>query len=144
MQKNLHLKKRCHKEYNMKKVFSIFILLTLTTILNASMLKYASSYEEAIALGKKENKNILLYTYSEYCPWCTKMQKTTFKNEKVINYINKNYILAKVDINNDTFPLRFKPNGVPTTYIINSITENKLISMRGYKSPKSFYNRIKE
>jgi thioredoxin-related protein len=131
----------------MKKILSsLFIFFFIQTLnaasLEQSSLKYAASYKEAIELGKKQKKNVLLFTYSPYCPWCTKMTQTTFINKKVIQYVNKNYIFVGVDINKDKYPSRFKPNGVPTTYIIDPQKQKKLISMRGYKSAKSFYSRI--
>jgi thioredoxin-related protein len=128
----------------MRKLSILILLFVITNILNASSLKYASSYKDGVLQAKKENKKLLLYTYTKYCPWCLKMSKTTFRDKQVIDYVNKNYIFVKVDINNDKFPSKFKPKGVPTTYIIDPFKEEKLISMRGYKSAKSFYSRIEK
>ncbi len=120
----------------------LFFCFTITLV-GASELKHADSYEYAIAKGLKENKNILMYTHSPYCPWCTKMENETLSNKKVIEFINKNYVYVSIDVEMDDFPTKFKPNGTPTTFIIDPKTQKKLYSLRGYKSPRSFLGRLK-
>ena len=126
----------------MKKIFTLLLFFILVNIANATDIKYASSYEEAVVQAKEQNKKLMLFMHSDYCPWCKKMKRTTLKNKEVVDDINKNYIFVQLDIDFDDFPSKFKPNGVPTTYVIDPIKEEKMFTMRGYKSAKSFLNRI--
>ena len=128
----------------MKSIAKVVILLcTITIILNASTLKQADSYEHAIEQGIKTDKNILMFMHNPHCPWCTKMEHETLSNLDVIKYINKNYIFVSIDVDMDDFPSKFRPIGTPTTYVVNPKTEEKVFTMKGYKSAKSLLYRLK-
>jgi len=53
------------------------------------------SFEEAITKQKEENKKLFVDIYTEWCGWCKKMDKTTFENQVIIEYINQNYLPVK-------------------------------------------------
>jgi len=53
------------------------------------------SFEEAIALNKKNPKKILVDVYTNWCYYCKVMDKKTYSNPKVIAYINANYYPVK-------------------------------------------------
>ncbi len=51
-----------------------------TLTINAQKINWLS-FEEAIALNKKEPKSILIAVYATWCGWCKKMDKTTRDSE---------------------------------------------------------------
>jgi thioredoxin-related protein len=51
--------------------------------------------EEAIKLQKKEPKKIIMDVYTNWCGPCKMLDKNTFGNADVANYINKNYYAVK-------------------------------------------------
>ncbi len=55
------------------------------------------SWSEAIALNKKKPKKIFIDVYTDWCGWCKRMDKSTFKNKKVVEYMNKNFYAVKLD-----------------------------------------------
>jgi thioredoxin-related protein len=55
------------------------------------------SFEKAIELNKKEKKFILLDVYTDWCGWCKRMDKTTYKNKVIVEYINKHFYAVKLD-----------------------------------------------
>ena len=55
------------------------------------------SFEEALELNKANPKPILVDLYTDWCGWCKKMDATTYKNETIVKYINKNYYAVKMD-----------------------------------------------
>lgn len=124
-------------------IASFFILS-----LQASTLKHADSYTDALKQGVKENKHVILFAHSPFCPWCRKMEEETLSNEKVIKLLNEKYIFVSVDmsLNMDIedVPPRFLPRGTPTTYVIDPTTAEGLFTMRGFKSPKSFLWRLEK
>lgn len=48
--------------------------------------------EEMKDLG---NKRILIDVYTDWCGWCKVMDKKTFTNPDLINYLNKNFYVVK-------------------------------------------------
>jgi thioredoxin-related protein len=53
--------------------------------------------EEAAARSKKKPRKIFIDVYTDWCGWCKKMDKTTFSETEIINYINKNYYAVKLN-----------------------------------------------
>lgn len=53
------------------------------------------SIEEAVALQEKEPRAIIMDVYTTWCGPCKMLDKNTFKNPDVINYINSNYYAVK-------------------------------------------------
>ncbi|MBO3115733.1 thioredoxin fold domain-containing protein [Winogradskyella sp. DF17] len=51
--------------------------------------------EEAIALQKNEPRKIIMDVYTNWCGPCKLLDKNTFHNPDVVDYINKNYYAVK-------------------------------------------------
>lgn len=52
--------------------------------------------EEAQALSEENPKKIIMDVYTDWCGWCKKMDKTTFSDEKVVEYVNENFYAVKL------------------------------------------------
>jgi len=131
----------------MKLFTKLVLLLSTTLFLHASIdLKIADSYTDAIEKGIKQNKHVVLFAHSPFCPWCRKMEADTLENEKVIKLLNEKYIFISIDLSTELeiedVPSRFLPQGTPITFVIDPTTQEKLFTMRGYKSPDSFTWRL--
>ena len=55
------------------------------------------SLEEAEALRRTEPRKILIDVYTDWCGWCKRMDKTTFSEAKLVEYVNANYYAVKLD-----------------------------------------------
>jgi len=74
---------------------TLILLLTFFSLsLTAQEIKWMS-FEEAVAAQKVTPKKIIMDTYTSWCGWCKKMDKETFTNKDVVNYINKYYYAVK-------------------------------------------------
>lgn len=124
------------------KILKILLLSGLFIFANASGLEHLKSFEDGLTKAKKENKQLMLFVYSTYCPWCRKMESTTLSDKEVIDTINKNFVFVSLNKDTDNIPSDFIPYGVPTTYVIDSKSGEKLYTMKGYKSKESFFDRI--
>ena len=79
----------------MKKIIVITLLLVSTTI-NAQEINWLS-FEDAVEAQKTKPKKIIMDAYTSWCGWCKKMDKETFKNKDVVNYINEYFYAVKFD-----------------------------------------------
>ena len=77
----------------MKKVLLIVVLLIAGTI-EAQEIEWMTM-NEALAAQKKTPKKIIMDVYTVWCGPCKLMDKNTFSNKKVIDYINENYYAVK-------------------------------------------------
>ncbi|MEQ6123082.1 DUF255 domain-containing protein [Pseudotenacibaculum sp. MALMAid0570] len=75
------------------------------------------SFEEAVKLNKKDPKPLLIDVYTDWCGWCKRMDKTTYQNDTIVKYINKNFHPVKLngeqkeDIVFKDYTFKFKNQG---------------------------------
>lgn len=53
------------------------------------------SFEEAVEKSKSEPKKLLIDIYTDWCGWCKKMDRDTYANQALAEYINKNYYAVR-------------------------------------------------
>jgi thioredoxin-related protein len=77
---------------------NIFLLISSISIfqLSAQTINWIS-FEEAIVLNKEVPKNILIDVYTDWCGYCKKMDRITYKNTIITGIINENFYAVKLD-----------------------------------------------
>jgi thioredoxin-related protein len=55
------------------------------------------TWTEAVELNKKEKKKILVDVYTDWCGWCKVMDRETFTNDTIVEYLTKNFYCVKLD-----------------------------------------------
>lgn len=112
--------------------------------------------EEALIISKKENKPIFIDVYTDWCGWCKRMDKATFSEASVIEYVNKNYIAVKLNAeSNQTLTFKgqelnyrqisgqvFGVRGYPTIVLMDTNQKSKAVA--GYKDPAAFKSMLSD
>ncbi|MFV9551891.1 thioredoxin family protein [Algibacter sp. PT7-4] len=76
---------------------TILLVLAITFInlkASAQQINWIS-LEEAVELQKKTPKKIMMDVYTNWCGPCKMLDKNTFQNKDVANYVNKHYYAVK-------------------------------------------------
>lgn len=55
------------------------------------------TWEEAVEANKLKQKKIFVDVYTNWCGWCKKMDSSTFKDPKVVKYLNDNFYPVKLN-----------------------------------------------
>lgn len=55
------------------------------------------SFEEAVKKNQENPKKLFVDLYTDWCTWCLKMEKATFENPVIAQYINENFYPVKLD-----------------------------------------------
>lgn len=93
------------------------------------------SFEEAIKQNQKEPKKIFIDVYTQWCGWCKKMDKSTFINDTVVDYMIKNYYAVKLDAETkDTIRFRDKDFVFKPEYKSNELAASLLNGKMSYPS----------
>lgn len=50
------------------------------------------SWEDGYKIAKKENKILIVDLVTDNCPFCKKMEKSTYTNKKVVKTINESFV----------------------------------------------------
>ncbi len=113
-------------------------------------------FEEAVAKSEKEPKKMFVDVYTNWCGWCKKMDATTFMDDKVADYMNKNFYPVKFNAEskdtihfkgtNFVFKPEFKSNELAIsllnkqmsypTYVFLDEQFNLLAPVQGFMPPE--------
>jgi len=129
----------------------LILVALLTTALFSKSYKafaqehnYETNYEKAVAIAKKEKKDILMVQITNYCPWCRKLEKKVLASQEVDSYIHKNYVPLIVNREEGNLPEQFKTPIVPVTYVISYKETTKFKATPGYHGKLDFLHLIQK
>lgn len=107
---------------------------------NSRKIEMASlSFEDALALAKKENKLIFLDAYTDNCQPCIMMEKNVFTQDKVADFYNANFINLSMNLGTEHTNLaeKYGTSGYPSFLFIDG--NGRLISFEsGYTEADKF------
>ncbi|NRA94194.1 MAG: thioredoxin fold domain-containing protein [Psychroserpens sp.] len=81
----------------MKKITVLFVLALLTSFSSMAQLQEINwiTLEKALELQKTNPKKIMMDVYTNWCGPCKMLDKNTFQNKDVVEYVNQNYYAVK-------------------------------------------------
>lgn len=75
--------------------FKYISLISLSLFLSCNAYSQTTvkwmSLEDAIEKSKTEKRKIFIDIYTDWCGWCKVMDRETFKNPCIANYLNRNF-----------------------------------------------------
>lgn len=117
---------------------------------------------EAFTRTQKEPRKTLVDAYTDWCGWCKVMDRETYTNPELIEYLNKNYYMVKfnaeskapVTIGTNTYVFDEKSGAhqaaiallqgkmsYPTTVFLDE-KFNMIQPIPGYMKPKEFHQLV--
>ena len=129
----------------MKKVIVLLSLMTFGSLFSQN---WKNNFDEAKIEAEKQNKKILLvFSGSDWCAPCIKLDKNIWQSAEFIKFSDENYILYKADFpkkkanqlaedlknQNSLLAEKYNQNGnFPLVVLLNK--EGVIIGMTGYKN----------
>ena len=87
-----------------KALFTCFTLLSLNAfsqeidLADQTKVNWLTIEQAISVLESGDNqKTFIVDTYTDWCSWCTKMDKTTFTHPEVVKVLNKHFVAVKFD-----------------------------------------------
>ncbi|WP_091422893.1 thioredoxin fold domain-containing protein [Formosa sp. Hel1_31_208] len=94
----------------MKKLILLAVALMLSSSAIAQLQEINwMTLEEALAAQKKKPKKIMMDVYTNWCGPCKLLDKNTFHNKDVVDYVNENYYAVKFNAEGNTV-INYKGN----------------------------------
>lgn len=98
----------------------------------------------------EEEKLVLVDVYTSWCGWCKRMDKTTYRDEEVLSYLEENFISVKMDAESkelasyrgEAYEYRqiaagFRITGYPTTLFLEPDGQH-ITTVPGFMKPNEF------
>jgi len=98
----------------------IILALSILATCAFAELKWASSYDAALAQAAKEKKKVMVMLSREECPACEYMEEIVFEEKAVANEIHSNFIPVHLDIHKDFIPEGLGYIGTPTFHFLDA------------------------
>lgn len=147
----------------MKKYLLSTATLALVVILTSFVIPSAEketihwlTIEEAQALSEKEPRKVIMDVYTDWCGWCKKMDKTTFADEEVAQYVNENFYAVKLkadsrdavtfkgkEFTKGELAQAFRVTGYPTIVFFDK-SFSKFQPVSGYRGADEFLDLLKQ
>lgn len=128
----------------MRKIYLITVFFLGIISSQAQELKWHTDVKEAIAIGNKEKKPLLMFfTGSDWCGWCIRLQKEVLKTPEFEKWANANVILVELDYprrtlqnpeikkQNNELQQAFSIQGFPTICFANGTTKDGKVNFEG-------------
>jgi len=100
----------------------VLVLFFIFSVQSNSQTLQTYSFEQVEQLVGKQPRPILLYFYTDWCQYCKRLQKTTFKDKNVIEKLNTNYYVisfdggSKEEVTHKGVTYKFVPTGMKSGY----------------------------
>ena len=132
----------------MRNHYTIIILILISSLVKLACEEInfqKGNWEEIKALAAKSGKHIFLDAYTDWCGWCKVLDKETFTNKDVIEFVNANFISVKYEMETGigkTFAMKYRVRGFPSQLFFNP--DGKLVfTGMGFAKPDVFIGTLK-
>ena len=95
-------------------------------------------YDTGLLKASKDKKPIVIIFHADWCHFCKKMDNKTLSDKSVRDYLNKNFIVIKIDTQKDKKTASsYQVMGLPTTWFLES-DATRIGPLSGYIPPDQF------
>ena len=120
------------------------IFITFVLSLSIGFAKWYANVNEGLEIAKRENKPIVFYFYSNYCPYCSQMEEFVLNQEDVQKRL-ENFVLISLNISSDDgskWSRKFGVPGTPTMVFYDPKADRVLGAIFGSRSRTEINNFI--
>lgn len=134
----------------------VFVVLLSFSVKAQDQIQWMK-FEEAIEANAKSPKMLIVDVYTDWCGWCKKMDKETFTDPKVVEYINTNFYAVKLNAedtkrtfdfmgktyNEAQMAAAMRVRSYPNFVVIEPKLQN-IAQLPGYRQPAEFLAGLNE
>jgi thiol:disulfide interchange protein len=96
------------------------------------------TYKEGTEQARRQKKNVVIYFYADWCTYCVQMEKETFSDPSVIDFLNNKAIAIRIDVDHEKRIARqFGVRGLPATFLLLS-NGHQVGPLPGFIPPRSY------
>ena len=131
----------------MKKSLLFLVLLFAAFNVSAQVKFETGNFKSLVSQATKEDKLIFIDAFAEWCGPCKYMTSNIFPLKNVGDYLNKNFVNAKIDMEKGEGPAiarKFNVRSYPTFLILDSKGKEVARIVGSSRSGDEFINKIQK
>ncbi len=118
-----------------RRVLPVLAVLLLAPTVRAESVQWRKNFDAAVREAKAKNRPILVKFTAEWCTYCHKMERTTFKDDAIVAHVNGAFVPVIVDADDhEELMQAMGVKALPTTVLL-SPDQRVLTKLKGYKKP---------
>jgi thioredoxin-related protein len=118
-------------------------MLGIALNLSASEISWAKDYHEGIKDARKVIKPVLFVSSSHKCKYCVILDNTTFKDARVIEELNKNFVsIISYSDEKDYMPQELWQPGTPAIWFLKPSGEPLFQPLMGAMDAENFLKAL--
>ncbi len=100
------------------------------------------TYKDGMDQARRQKKDMVFYFHADWCSYCGQMEKETFGDPAVVDFLNSRIIAIKVDVDEEKRIARqFGVRGLPATFLLLS-NGRQIGPMPGFIPPRSYLTML--
>src|SRR5690554_5782618 len=122
----------------------ILVFATIGLRVGAQVDFVEGSFEELLDSAAAQDKQVLVDAYTDWCGWCKVMDRETFSQERVGEYVNRKFVATKIDMERGfgvKLAMKYRVRSYPQ-YLIFSSQGHLLARLSGYMEPEPFIEAV--
>ena len=125
----------------MKKI--LLLLIVTISLFGYETDHWIHNYQEGLQLAQKEHKKIYLFIGADQCKFCKIFKEKTLSKKKVMQRLQKEYVLIYLSRDKHRVPDKFEKFGAPRHYFLDQ--NGKIIyGTFGVLEPAGFFTILDE
>lgn len=119
-------------------IAAVAVVLCVGMAIAAPAKAKTSTYAKLAAQATKQDKLLLADFFTDWCYWCQQLDKKVYPDKRVSELIDKYFVLAKINAEQDTATAgKYDVSAYPTIVIVDTdgVVLKKIL---GYEEPKLF------
>ena len=132
----------------MRKIFILMVFLIggASGEVAAQMELFKGTFQEALEKAKKENKDLFVDFYADWCAPCKQMAAEVFTLPEVGDYFNSRFVCVQVDADakeNKEIAKKYDVTALPTLVFVRAKDEKEIRRVRGAVAPDMLIREAK-
>ncbi len=79
------------------RIFFSFLFIISIQAISYSQIKWMSFNDAIKENATNKRKKVFVDVFTDWCGWCKQMDKTTFQDPTIVEYMNKNFLAVKMN-----------------------------------------------
>ena len=121
---------------------TLAVVMSLTQFVAGNEIPWSTDIESSLQQAASTGQPVLLEFTADWCMYCKRMEKTTFVDPRVVNFVNQNYVAVRIDADeHKQLVADLDIKGLPAILVV-SPTLQIIERIPGFQTPEALLTKL--